>query len=96
MIEQRFGLSPDQCSLTILRDENYKYIHMTALPPLLFDLQEDPEEFVNRANDPDFQEIMLEYAQKMLSWQMLHRDRTLVNMNMESGTLVDWKGPRFF
>ena len=38
---------------------------------------------------------MLEYAQKMLSWQMLHRDRTLVNMNMESGTLVDWKGPRF-
>ena len=95
MIEKRFGLSPDQCSLTVLRDENYKYIHMTALPPLLFDLQEDPEEFVNRANDPDFQEIMLEYAQKMLSWQMLHRDRTLVNMNMESGTLVDWKGPRF-
>ncbi|MEE3162663.1 MAG: hypothetical protein VX274_04830, partial [SAR324 cluster bacterium] len=58
------------------------------------DLQKDPEEFINRADDPEYQGIMLEYAQKMLSWQMLHRDRTLVNMNMETGTLVHWKGPR--
>ena len=67
---------------------------MTALKPLLFDLQKDPGEFINRANDPGYQDIMLKYAQKMLSWQMLHRDRTLVNMNMESGNLVNWKGPR--
>jgi hypothetical protein len=32
----------------------------------------------------------------MLSWNMLHRDRTLVNMNMESGTMAHWKGPRVF
>ena len=94
IIEQQFGLSPDQCSLTVLRDEHYKFIHMTALKPLLFDLQKDPEEFINRADDPGYQDIMLKYAQKMLSWQMLHRDRTLVNMNMESGKLVNWKGPR--
>ena len=94
MIEQQFGLSPDQCSLTVLRDDRYKYVHMTSMQPLLFDLQKDPEEFINRADDPEYQGIMLEYAQKMLSWQMLHRDRTLVNMNMETGTLVHWKGPR--
>jgi hypothetical protein len=67
---------------------------MTALKPLLFDLQKDPEEFINLADDPRYQDIMLKYTQKMLSWQMLHRDRTLVNMNMESGSLVNWKGPR--
>jgi arylsulfatase A-like enzyme len=94
MIEQQFGLSPDQCSLTVIRDDRYKYVHMTALPPLLFDLQDDPEEFVNRADDPDCRNIVLEYAQKMLSWSMLHRDRTLVNINMKSGSLVHWKGPR--
>jgi len=94
MIEEQFGLSPDQCSLTVLRDDHYKFVHMTALNPLLFDLQKDPEEFVNLADDPGYQDIMLEYAQKMLSWQMLHRDRTLANMNMETGTLVHWKGPR--
>jgi arylsulfatase A-like enzyme len=94
MIEKQFGLSPDQCSLTVLRDEQYKFVHMTALKPLLFDLQKDPEEFINLADDPRYQDIMLKYTQKMLSWQMLHRDRTLVNMNMESGSLVNWKGPR--
>ena len=94
MIEQQFGLSPDQCSLTVIRDERYKYVHMTALPPLLFDLQEDPEEFINRAEDPDYRHLVLEYSQKMLSWSMLHRDRTLVNINMKFGNLIHWKGPR--
>ncbi|MEZ7852632.1 MAG: sulfatase-like hydrolase/transferase, partial [SAR324 cluster bacterium] len=94
MIEQQFGLSPDQCSLTVIRDERYKYVHMTALPSLLFDLQEDPEEFINRAEDPDYRHLVLEYSQKLLSWSMLHRDRTLVNINVKFGNLIHWKGPR--
>ena len=94
MIEKKFGLSPDQCSLTVIRDEKIKYVHMTSLPPLLFDLSEDPEEFNNRSKDPNFKNIVLEYAQKMLSWSMLYRDRTLVNINMESGKLIHWEGPR--
>ena len=69
---------------------------MTALPPLFFDLYEDPYEFENRVNEPNFKNHVLEYAQKMLSWSMLHRDRTLVNMNMESGKMIHWKGPRVF
>ena len=96
MIKQKLGLSPDQCSLCVIRDNYFKYVHMTALPPLLFDLENDPEEFVNLASDPSFQKIIVEYSGKMLSWNMLHRDRSLVNMNMESGTLVHWKGPRIF
>ena len=67
---------------------------MTALPPLFFDLQEDPEEFINRVEDLDYRHLVMEYTQKMLSWSMLHRDRTLVNINLESGSLIHWKGPR--
>ena len=32
-------------------------------------------EMVNRAEDPQYQERMLEYAQKMLSWRMSHDER---------------------
>ena len=96
LIKQKFGLSPDQCSLCVIRDDHFKYVHMTALPPLLFDLENDPEEFVNLASHPDFQKVVVEYSGKMLSWNMLHRDRTLVNMNMDSGTMAHWKGPRVF
>ena len=41
----------------IIRDEKIKYVHMTSLPPLLFDLSEDPEEFNNRSKDPNFKNI---------------------------------------
>jgi len=72
-----FGLSIDQCNLAVIRDEKYKYVHFTALPPLFFDLEDDPDQFRNRADDPALAPVMLEYAQKMLSWRLHHADRTL-------------------
>jgi arylsulfatase A-like enzyme len=94
MIEQRFGLLPDQCSLAIIRDDEYKYVHMTALPPLFFDLKQDPGEFKNRVEDPDYRELVLKYSGKMISWMMNHRERVLANMNVEFGKLIHWHGPR--
>ena len=68
--ERVAGLPAEQCALTVLRGERYKYVHFTALPPLLFDLQEDPGELHNLADDPAYQGIVLEHAQKLLSWRM--------------------------
>ncbi len=42
-------------------------VHFTALPALFFDLEEDPAELRNLADDPAYQGLVLEYAQKMLS-----------------------------
>ncbi len=94
MIEKRFGLLPDQCCLAAIRDEHFKYVHMTASPPLFFDLRADPHQFVNQAENTDYQEMLLTYAQKMLSWNMNHRERVLANMNVEFGQLLQWRGPR--
>jgi arylsulfatase A-like enzyme len=71
------GLALDECNLAVIRDEKYKYVHFTALPPLFFDLEDDPDQFRNRADDPAMAPVMLEYAQKMLSWRLHHADRTL-------------------
>lgn len=68
--EQVFGLSHDECSLLVYRDENFKYVHFAAMPPLLFDMKNDPDEIHNLAEEPDYQAIVLDYAQKMLSWRM--------------------------
>ena len=67
------GLEIEQCTANIIRGERYKYVHFTALPPLFFDLEEDPDEFLNLATDPAYRERVLEYAGKMLSWRMEHR-----------------------
>jgi len=60
-----------------VQDENYKYVHFAALPPLFFDLKADPGQFVNRATDPAYAGRLVEYAQKMLDWWLGYADRTL-------------------
>ena len=91
---QVLGLAPDQCTLCALRGERYKYVHFTALPPLFFDLEDDPVEMVNRAEDPQYQERMLEYAQKMLSWRMSHDERVLANVRLTPNGLVEHRPDR--
>lgn len=95
MAEQTLGLESDQCTLNVIRDERYKYVHFSALPALLFDLQRDPNEFENRIDDPDYQTVALEYAQKLLSLRMIHADRGLSNTQLTPDGVVEHTGPRF-
>ena len=80
--EASLGLQMDQCTLNVIRDRRYKYVHFTGLPPLLFDLQEDPHAFRNLAGDTAHAPRALEYAQKMLSWRMNHDERTLTGIKL--------------
>lgn len=82
------GLSRDHCTLNVIRDERYKYVHFTALPPLFFDLAEDPDEFHNLADDPTYTARVLDYAQRMLSWRMHNDERVLTGFECAGG-LID-------
>ncbi len=75
--QDALGLEMDACSLAVTQDERFKYVHFPALPPLFFDLQQDPQQLRNVAGDPAYAPQMLRYAQKMLNWRLLHADRTL-------------------
>jgi arylsulfatase A-like enzyme len=86
--ETEMGLRLDTCSLSVVRGRRYKYIHFTALPPLLYDIEADPDELVDRANDPACADVVAAYAQKMLSWRMTHAERTL------TGYRDDFERPR--
>ena len=60
----------------------------------MFDLVEDPGEFRNLAGDLAFQPILLEYAQKMLSWRMNHDERVLANTRLTPEGVVERTVPR--
>ena len=74
----------------MLRDERAKYVHFAGLPPLFFDLEDDPDEFEDRAADPACAPRVLEYAQQMLSWRMEHAERTLTNLIMTPAGVLDF------
>jgi len=83
------NLPADQCSLAVIQDQRYKYVHFDALPPLFFDLATDPGQFHNCATDPAYAPLVLEYAQKMLSWRLHYADRTLTGYSASPQGLVD-------
>jgi len=80
--ERALGLTMHQCTMNVIRGERYKYVHFTNLPPLFFDLEKDPGEFVNLAGVAEYAPLVLEYAQKLLSWRMNHDEQTLTHITL--------------
>ncbi|UCH38817.1 MAG: hypothetical protein JSU67_11670, partial [Gammaproteobacteria bacterium] len=60
---------------------------------LFFDLRQDPGEFVNQAESPEYQGLVLEYAQKLLSLKMNHAERGLTEIMLGEGGAVTRRGP---
>ncbi len=93
--EDHFGLKGDQCTVEVIRDHDYKYVHFTALPPLFFDLRADPDQLINLSQDPAHAPKVLDYAQKLLSHRMAHDDRTLTGTKLAPGGPVTVREGRF-
>lgn len=87
--EAELGVGMDEASLCVVQDERFKYVHFAALPPLLFDLTADPHQFHNRVDDPAFSGVVRDYAQKALSWRLIHADRSLTGYRAAPGGLQD-------
>lgn len=86
--QRALGLEMDDCALAVIRDESHKYVHFTGLPPLLFDLAQDPGELRNVADDPRYTGVRLAYAEKLLAWRARHLDRTLTGIELHPDGMV--------
>eukprot|EP01036_Dinobryon_divergens_P046374 gene46374-62021_t len=75
--------------MATIRTDRYKYVHFGGLPPLLFDLVEDPSETVDRSGDPALSAVRLELAERMLEWRARHLDRRLTGMEITAQGLVE-------
>jgi arylsulfatase A-like enzyme len=93
--ERALGLTLHQCALNVVRGARYKYVHFTKLPPLFFDLEADPGETRNLADDPAYAPLVLAYAQKLLSWRMNHDEQTLTHLALTDDGPVARPSPRY-
>jgi arylsulfatase A-like enzyme len=85
--EQALGIDMAACCLAVHRGERFKYVHFADLPGLLFDLEADPGELVDRAADPAYAGPLRDCMAAMLDWRLKHAERTL------AGTLLTQAGP---
>lgn len=76
--EAHFGLDSAQLNLAVVRTDQHKYVHFGGgLPPVLFDLVNDPSETLNCAGDPSYAGVRLEMAERLLEWRARHLDQSL-------------------
>nr|WP_319389911.1 sulfatase-like hydrolase/transferase [uncultured Cohaesibacter sp.] len=72
----------EECSLAVLRDEKFHYVHIPGFAALLFDLQKDPQCLVNVAEEEAYLRTRLIYAEKLLDLRARHMDETLARYLM--------------
>jgi len=73
------GLPRSECLLWVVRDDRYKYVQFAheSLPPMLFDLEDDPGEYENMAADDLNASTVAAYAQRLLRWRMRNEDQRM-------------------
>lgn len=86
-MERALRLPSDWCNLQVVRTERLKYVHFAGLPPVLFDLRDDPYELVNRADDPAAQTLRVEGLERLLTWRQRTEERTLTGYLSQGGRL---------
>ncbi|HMN87330.1 MAG TPA: DUF4976 domain-containing protein, partial [Bauldia sp.] len=91
--QRMFGLDLDSCSLAVRRDARYKYVHFAGLPPLLFDLEDDPDEVIDRSGDPAYAAVRLDCPERLLAWRARHLDRTRTGVELQPIGLVHGRRP---
>lgn len=91
---RELGLGLDECGLAVLRDERFKYVHFAGLPPLLFDLANDPGEHVDVSGNPAYAAVRLACAERMLAWRTGHLDRRMTGIELGPDGPVDARAPR--
>ena len=69
------GVDQADARLAMIFDGRYKYIHVETMRPMLFDLQTDPAEVVDLANDQDHTKTLDRLSQLYFQWTRKHHNR---------------------
>lgn len=87
--ERHFGIGSRQCNLAVIRSDRFKYVHFAGgLPPLLYDLVDDPGELKNLADDPAHMSVRLDHAERLLAWRAEHLDQSLALSELTENGVV--------
>lgn len=72
----RMGTEPKDAHLFMVADKRWKYVYAPGFRPMLYDLQTDPGELVDRGADPALDDVRRTYASALNQWALRPAQRT--------------------
>ena len=78
-------LPPDAARIFMVRTDDWKYLVHEGFAPQLFDLNGDPDEFVDLGASPDHEEVRREMHERLFTWMRKLRTRTTVSDERVAG-----------
>jgi len=76
------------CRLTMLFDGRWKYIHAEGFPPMLYDMDSDPQEFHDLGSAPEHDQVRQRLGDLHGRWLRAHHNRVTVS----DGRIRGYKG----
>jgi arylsulfatase A-like enzyme len=78
----------DRCRLFMVFDGRWKYIHASGFRPMLYDLETDPEEYLDRGDDPDCADVIARLQAALFDWA-LHPNGHITTPNAKIASYAD-------
>ena len=72
------GKPPRECWLRMVFDGRYKYVLSDGYRPMLFDLETDPNEFIDLGDNPAFEGERIQLERLLFEWALKPRQRVTV------------------
>jgi arylsulfatase A-like enzyme len=64
----------EQCRLFMVFDGRWKFIHASGFRPMLYDLQSDPQELIDRGEDPSCAGVIARLQSALFDWALHPKD----------------------
>ncbi len=76
---QRLGISPTASRLFMVCDDRWKYMAADGFLPMLFDLENDPDEFIDLGTDPKYCDTRQRLQNALYRWGLRWSQRTTIS-----------------
>jgi arylsulfatase A-like enzyme len=68
----------DECRAWMIRTDEWKFVHWQGFRPQLFDLLNDPDEFLDLGADPNCTQVRMELKEALFDWLSRRKIRTTI------------------
>jgi arylsulfatase A-like enzyme len=87
-VRLKLGQPIERCRLFMVFDGRWKYIHASGFRPMLYDLETDPEELIDRGADSSCTEVIARLQAELFDWA-LHPNNHITTPNEKIAAYAD-------